>query len=247
MAETLIALLFAHALADFVLQPNWLASRKHHPGMSLLHGALVLLSAQIATGQFAALPLLVLALLHLITDLVKTYGGATGLAGFLIDQALHLVALAGIALWAPTLWATGQWPVLLPQSITAVLPHILAVSAGAILAIRAGGFAIQLLMQGHALSDTPEEDGLPGGGATIGYLERALIFLLVLAGQIAGLGFLVAAKSILRFGTISGDRKATEYVIIGTLFSFGWALLIALGTQTLLAALPPLEITAQWP
>ncbi|CUH66697.1 hypothetical protein TG4357_02585 [Thalassovita gelatinovora] len=247
MVETLIALLFAHTVADFVLQPNWMVTRKRHPGVLLLHGSLVLLTAQITTGQFAALPLLTLALLHLMIDSVKTYGGFTGLTGFLIDQATHLVVLAGVALWSPSLWDTGLWTARLPDPMGAALPHLFTVGAGAILAIRAGGFAIQLLMQGHALSDKPEDNGLPGGGATIGHLERALIFLLVLAGQIAGIGFLVAAKSILRFGTISGDRKATEYVIIGTLFSFGWALLIALGTQSLLATLPPLEITAQWP
>lgn len=247
MLETLAALLCAHAMADFVLQTNWMIARKRNVGVMLLHGALVLLTAQIATGQVAALPLLILALLHLLIDCVKTYGRFTGLAAFLTDQAAHLAALAAIAFWAPDLWITGQWPALLLEPVATALPHIFAVVAGAILAIRTGAFAIQFLMQGHALSDNPGDDGLPGGGATIGYLERALIFLLVLAGQIAGIGFLVAAKSILRFGTISGDRKATEYVIIGTLFSFGWALLIALATQSLLAALPPLEISAPRP
>ncbi|MBR9652022.1 DUF3307 domain-containing protein [Thalassovita aquimarina] len=247
MIETLTALLCAHAVADFVLQTKLMVTRKRHPGVMVLHGALVLLTAQIATGQFAALPLLILALLHLLTDCVKTYGGFGGLAAFLTDQAAHLATLVGIAIWVPDLWANGLWPALLPSPLAPALPHVMAIVAGSIVAIRAGAFAIQLLMQGHALSDSPEDEGLPGGGATIGYLERALILLLVLTGQIAAIGFLVAAKSILRFGTISGDRKATEYVIIGTLFSFGWALLVAFATQSLLAALPPLEITALRP
>jgi hypothetical protein len=52
----------------------------------------------------------------------------------------------------------------------------------------------------------------------------------VLLGQYAAIGFLIAAKSVLR---ISKDgekdaRKKTEYVLIGTLISFTTAILIGL-------------------
>ena len=59
----------------------------------------------------------------------------------------------------------------------------------------------------------------------------AIIFLLVLAGYPAGVGFLIAAKSILRFDK---DPKASEYVIIGTRASFGWALLVSFATLSLI-------------
>jgi hypothetical protein len=57
--------------------------------------------------------------------------------------------------------------------------------------------------------------------------------LLVLIDQPTGIGFLIAAKSILRFGEIkeASQRKTAEYIIIGTFLSFGWALLIAVLTQ----------------
>lgn len=73
-----------------------------------------------------------------------------------------------------------------------------------------------------------DDEGLTDGGRFIGYLERALILILVLAGQAGGVGFLIAAKSILRFGEIkdSSQRKMSEYIIIGTFMSFGWALLV---------------------
>jgi hypothetical protein len=50
-----------------------------------------------------------------------------------------------------------------------------------------------------------------------------------------GVGFLVAAKSILRIGEVKApeQRKEAEYIIIGTLMSFGWGLLIAYGTKSL--------------
>jgi hypothetical protein len=64
-------------------------------------------------------------------------------------------------------------------------------------------------------------------------LERILVMLLVLMEQPNGIGFLIAAKSILRFGEIkdANQRKVAEYIIIGTFLSFGWALLISVLTQ----------------
>jgi hypothetical protein len=49
-------------------------------------------------------------------------------------------------------------------------------------------------------------------------------------GYFDAIGFLLAAKSIFRFGDLkeAKDRKLTEYVLIGTLLSFGIALLIGL-------------------
>ncbi len=72
--------------------------------------------------------------------------------------------------------------------------------------------------------------GLKGGGKLIGQLERALIFLLVLIGQPAGIGFLVAAKSVLRFKE-SEEQKLAEYVLIGTLLSFGLAIALSILTM----------------
>lgn len=74
-------------------------------------------------------------------------------------------------------------------------------------------------------------------GHVIGILERLLIYLLILHGEIGAIGFLVAAKSILRIGD---ERKNTEYVIIGTLASFSWAVLVTLAVKGLLGTLTPL-------
>jgi hypothetical protein len=60
--------------------------------------------------------------------------------------------------------------------------------------------------------------------------------LLLLIGQPNGIGLLMAAKSVLRFGEIKdpNQRKVAEYIIIGTFLSFGWALLISVLTQCVL-------------
>lgn len=64
--------------------------------------------------------------------------------------------------------------------------------------------------------------GLRAGGKIIGRLERSLIYLFILVDQPQGVGFLIAAKSIFRFGELmrSENRMEAEYIIIGTLLSF---------------------------
>lgn len=236
MLETFTALLFAHVLADFVLQTKGMVARKGQPKMLALHGAVVGATTVVATGGFHP-ALLWLAVLHSLIDLAKTRA-PHGLAAYLADQAAHLASLGALALWLPGLWADGFWAPL------PLAPGLMALAAGALLATRAGGFAVGLLMAPFA-DATP--DGLPGGGRVIGQLERGLIFALILLGQPEGVGLLLAAKSILRFGAVKDDRAASEYVIIGTLASVGWALLTGYGTEMLMGALPPLGISLPAP
>lgn len=239
MIETFTALLFAHVLADFVLQTGWMVARKRQPLVLLLHGMIVLITLQLATGHVPALPLLALAAAHVLIDAVKTYTPHHGgLAPFLIDQTAHLATLVIVAWLAPDLWQTGLWSGLI------WLPGLMAVAAGLVITTRAGGFAVGLLMAPWAQSGLPK--GLENGGALIGLLERGLVFLLLLVGQPGGVGFLIAAKSVLRFDT-AREQSAGEYVIIGTLASFGWALLFGYGTIALLSVLPAVGILPQTP
>jgi len=232
MHETLAALLFAHVLADFVLQTSGMVAKKRQPLTMALHGAVVLATAVAALGAWSNW-LLALTAGHLAIDAVKTLWGKGGIWPFLADQAAHLVTLVALALWVPGLMAQGVWapfPLLAP---------LMALTAGAIFTTRAGGFAVGLLMDPWVASAPA---GLPGGGRTIGNLERGLILLLVLTGQAASIGFLIAAKSVLRFGSIANEKEVSEYVIIGTLASFSWAIAAAFATVVLLNTLPPLGI-----
>src|SRR5690606_37334297 len=175
MTETLAALLFAHALADFVFQTQWMVDNKRRPQAMLAHIAVVLATALAATGSLSPL-LLALALAHLTIDATKTFSGRRGLGPFLADQAAHmasLVILARVApnLWAEGLWGPGGWAGSLPGAAlwTAppVLPGLMALGAGLIIAVRAGGFAVGFLMEPWA---TASPQGLPNGGRMIGAL-----------------------------------------------------------------------------
>lgn len=70
-------------------------------------------------------------------------------------------------------------------------------------------------------------------GRAIGALERALALTLVLLGQYAAVGWIIAAKALARFKALE-DREFAEYFLIGTLASFLFAVLAGVGMRILL-------------
>jgi len=78
-----------------------------------------------------------------------------------------------------------------------------------------------------------QEESLKDAGKTIGMIERALVLTFILIQQYEAIGFLIAAKSVFRFGDLkeAGQRKRTEYILIGNLQSFMLAIAIGLITR----------------
>lgn len=237
MIETFAALLFAHVLADFVLQTGWMVANKRKPLVLLLHGLIVLAALQAALGTVSAWTLLALALAHVVIDAAKSYVFySDGLAPFLADQLMHLATLVATAVMFPTLWDHGLWADL------AWVPGVMTICSGLVITLQVGKIAIGKFMLPLAPQRLPR--GLANGASIIGVLERAWVFCLVFIDQPAGIGFLIAAKAVLRFDATAKDQSAGEYSFIGTLASFGWALLSSYATLALLGHLPPLGI---WP
>ncbi|MCV6597760.1 MAG: DUF3307 domain-containing protein [Mangrovicoccus sp.] len=247
MIETFTALLLAHVLADFLFQTGAMIAAKHRLSGLAQHIMIVVLTAWIITGADPRAPETLLALaalagLHFSTDFIKMRVGDQ-LGPFLADQAAHLLALVILAAYAPALWQAGLWPTILPPELAALAPAAMAITAGGLVSVRAGGFAIAKLMtpyQANWDNDKilqPQTSGLEGASQRIGELERGLAYLLIIAGHPTGVAFLIAAKSILRFNASSNDRRIAEYVIIGTLASMGWAMVTGFAISHLLGAL----------
>lgn len=230
MTETFAALFLAHVLADFVFQTRGMVARKSQPPILLLHAGIVLILTLATVGRVDAPLLYLVAGSHLVIDGLKVRFGR-GLAGYLADQGAHLAILAGVSLAEPGLWAGGIWP---SHPAPVPLPLLMLTVSGAIFATRAGDFATGLLVTGVAARGPLPTEGIPGAGRVIGLLERGLTYTFILLGQFEAVGFLLAAKSILRFGAIREDRAASEYVLIGSLASFGWAILTGYAIRTLL-------------
>jgi len=81
----------------------------------------------------------------------------------------------------------------------------------------------------------------PGLGLWIGRFERSLIVLLLISGAPTAVGLIVAAKSILRFPEITSDKPTVtaEYVLVGSLASWGIAVAIGYVANQLIGQLPP--------
>ncbi|MCF8215399.1 MAG: DUF3307 domain-containing protein [Chlorobium sp.] len=222
MEKIAVILISAHILGDFVFQPDRMVRSKWQPLPMLLHVAIHGLLAWLLLQSFGCwqVPLFVM-LAHGAIDLFKQRYQREDLNMFLIDQALHLMSLL---IFASLLVKNA----IIPEFSGIGYRYIVEV-AGFFAVVRGGGFPVAYFCGDLLRSNNLDFDGLPGGGKYIGYLERALIFLLSMIGQPEGIGFLVAAKSILRFEEAKKQKQA-EYIIIGTLLSFSIA--IALSSLT---------------
>ena len=82
------------------------------------------------------------------------------------------------------------------------------------------------------------KESLKNAGLYIGIIERIFIVVFININFYEGIGYLLAAKSIFRFGdlTNSKDKKLTEYILLGTLLSFILAIGIGLSLKHALKA-----------
>lgn len=229
MWETLVLLLTGHLLGDFLLQTSWMVNNKNKPQVLVIHVAVVFVVTAILLGSLHWPVLLLIFGSHLAMDAIKTWVLNENLGAFVFDQFVHIAVVVGLAVAYPEAASQSLWLVLLPaQSVHLYFASLTFVSA-LILAVPAGGYLIGTIMKPLLSEIESELPGLPKGGQYIGWLERALTVLFVFTGQPNSVGFVLAAKSILRFGDIkeTSQRRVAEYIIIGTFLSFGWALLIA--------------------
>lgn len=222
MERVLALLISAHFIADFSLRPDCLVKRKRAISFLVLHGLIHAVVAYLflQMWSFWQFPLAVF-VIHILIDAVAMRFPDTS-AAFAAEQAAHIAGLVAIAL-------SLQAGVGLPVFSGIGFQPLVAVGGFSATVQGAGDFVgrfIKPLLEENKL----ELNGLIGGGAWIGRLERALIFLFIFIGYPAGIGFLVAAKSILRFEEAKKQQMA-EYVLIGTFWSFSLAIALATATQ----------------
>ncbi len=222
----LIKLLCAHLCADFIFQTDGINQGKRKPGMEglkyhLLHSVIHAATAYLFVGDWTnvVIPPVVF-VSHLAIDMAKCKFFKDSLSTFLTDQLCH-VAVIGI-LWF-TLYGTDTDLSCLESMCT---PRMWQIITAYILMLRPSSIVLSLFLNKW----TPESLGaqsLPNAGQWIGYIERILILTFVLVGSFEGVGFLLAAKSVFRFGELSKAKeiRTTEYVLIGTLASFTIAIL----------------------
>jgi len=218
----LLQLVLAHVLTDFVFQTtkmvkhkrNYKAKSWHLYTHAILAGVLSYIFLQ-QWHQFL-IPLFIL-ITHFI-DLWKLYQKDDNLIYFLIDQFLHITVL--VLAW---LFLTGGFTEIFPMLESFFSsPKRLAIVIGYLVIIFPVGFVIGKATERWQEEITKEEQGnsLKKAGRYIGIFERILVLTFILSNNFSAIGFLIGAKSILRFSDSKGGRKQTEYVLVGTLMSF---------------------------
>lgn len=225
----IVKLLIAHIIGDFVFQPShWVEDKKRNKHKSkylYVHG-LVHFVALLVLFQFnwSYLPyFIIIVVSHIIIDLIKINleGKINTRWLFLADQLLHIIVIGAVVYFkAP--YKLGIEKLYSNESLLLILALLLITSVSSII--------MKTVMSKWNLEEDNSEDSLKSAGKYIGILERLFVFSFILLNQWSAIGLLIAAKSVFRFGDLSRakDRKLTEYILIGTLISFGLAIFVGL-------------------
>lgn len=229
MIALIIKLLIAHVIGDFVLQPNsWVEDKKNKTYKSkyfYLHGLVHLISL-IVLLEFKWsywLSITIIVLSHLIIDWIKLSleGKINTRILFLLDQLLHLVIIS-LVVFLNNPYKINFQKIYSTETLLFTLAILTVTFVTSIV--------MKIIMSKWSLEENKTDVSLENAGKYIGILERLFVFGFIVLNQWSAIGFLITAKSVFRFSDLSRakDRKLTEYILIGTLISFGLAILVGL-------------------
>jgi Protein of unknown function (DUF3307) len=226
MLELILKIILAHLLGDFVFQTNRMVEDIEQKKLksiylyihAVIHFLLVLIVTKFEKQYILAA--LILAIIHLTIDVITKIvikEKVSSIGNLVIDQVLHITT---IALFVKYFYDYRM-------DFTALFNmknYLLSIAIVSITYVSA--VLIRKIMEFFAVA-LPNE-GIKDAGKYIGMLERLFIFMFIVTSFREGIGFLLAAKSIFRFGDLKDNKeiKLTEYILIGTLLSFGIAMLI---------------------
>ncbi|MBA6151286.1 DUF3307 domain-containing protein [Gelidibacter maritimus] len=225
----LIKLILAHLIGDFFLQPySWVKEKEKKILRSpklYLHVLIHIVLLFVILWDISKWPIIVIiGVSHLAIDILKLkfQTKKTKRLLFFIDQFLHLLVIL-LVYWLFIASDPSVKHLLTDQTLlllTCVL--FLTIPVSIIMKTIFLKWNISKIVEGN--------ESLKDAGKYIGILERVLVFVFVILDHWEAVGFLITAKSVFRFGDLreSKERKLTEYILIGTLISFGIAILVGL-------------------
>ncbi|WLG94962.1 hypothetical protein [Pseudomonas sp. FP198] len=237
-ASTLLAiLLLAHVLLDFWVSSYWTietsASRKQKVVFHLVtfgvyfvvFSLLMILSRE--NGAFAWKAGLMMSTAKLLTLIQTPTSFKSPIWALLARQTVLIASLV-------TIWLLSESNAAHIQGSLAELITTANITIGLayVLMLRPASALIGTILNPW-IKEIDTGGSLTNAGTLIGYLERILILTFVLLEQWEAVGFLLTAKSILRFNEIQNAkvRSISEYVLLGTLLSFT----LSIGTGLLVA------------
>ncbi|HNX03190.1 MAG TPA: DUF3307 domain-containing protein [Candidatus Cloacimonas sp.] len=227
-------LLLALFVSDFLLQNGWLIKSKKYIWGLVLHCLIYLAVMLIFTANLLSakviLTLLILAFLHGVVDYGKNLlhpllDNKEWLL-FLVDQIIHIITVI-LAVWFISLPDRIYILSCVNRLFVDLLLQYLILFTVTVF----GGIFFTDSILKVILKEVYEKDNHQyQASRLIGMSERFLITIAVLIGHYELIGFLIAAKSLMRLPEIQ-DRNTenySNYILVGTLVSYSWALSIAL-------------------
>jgi len=222
--DLLLMQIIAHLLADFTFQSKEWVEKKRDFGFKskhlYWHVLVVFLVSLLFADQWRfVLFSVVIAASHLAIDGLKN-SLKDWKYTFFIDQVLHIAIIAGMV------FIYNHYFSLTPVIELPVNTHQLMIITGYLICTKPANVLIKKILElWNIISFSgSKEIELENAGKLIGIMERILILTLLLYNQFTAVGFLITAKSILRYEGIKATK--TEYVLIGTLLSFGIAFFV---------------------
>lgn len=238
MLALAIKFILAHIIGDFIFQPNkWVQHKEKHKHKSkyLYWHILVHVGALIVVLQFHFkywLAIIIIPISHYIIDVIKLHlkPKMNNRILFGLDQLAHIIVIALVV------------KIYMPYSISInslFAPKNLLFITSLLCITKVSSIIMKTIISKWDLTEYSKEASLAEAGAYIGILERLFVFMFIITNHWEGVGFLIAAKSVFRFGDLSKakDRKLTEYILIGTLLSFGLAIAFGISYQYILSLL----------
>lgn len=229
-----------HLIADFVLQTKKLVQQKKERKARswflyvhcFIHASLIYILSP--DKSLWAIPAIIF-ITHYIIDLWKVYQKDNAIT-FIVDQLLHLLVL--VIVWMTSYQSTNWIYVFFTRLLISYKFWVIAVAY----LFSIFPLAYILGYATHRWRNEIEKDNnrsatsLSEAGRWIGIFERILVVTFVINNHFEGIGFLIAAKSILRYNDLKGEnmRKETEYILIGTLMSFAASIMLGLFVNMLL-------------
>ena len=227
----LIRLLLAHLIADFLLQSKKMVENKKWISNAMFIHIFIVFIITFLFCQNILISIII-SILHYITDGFKIQLSKNKKISqtllFIADQLIHILTIL------------LTWSIYFNISHKLIKEFLLPFT----------DFNLSLLLLSYVLVSTPfgyfiglttkrfqnqnnNETKTDKNGFLIGIFERLIILTFIILGEYSAIGFLITGKSIIRFSSKNEDLKS-EYVLLGTMISYGMTIITGIIIKHLL-------------
>jgi hypothetical protein len=224
----LLLFLIGHFLGDYYFQTDMIARNKNLQLAKLLkHCVLYSFAMLIVIIPVFSLELLIcsgaISVMHFIVDFIKSHiknREKNNSRVYFADQVIHIIVILILSVFISQniivsyTYSMKNLLALFNINDLKMLSFILAF----LIIMKPSSITIKIILAKYG-NFQKENEGVPNTGALIGELERVIILLMLTQSQYAAVGFILTAKSVVRYKRIVDEINFSEYYLLGTFLS----------------------------